>query len=163
MQDIATHARHGQGFDSFEAGPLENWTQFRLAPPEAPRPVRGKYFLKNFLNTEGLEMSINSLPPGAAMPFVHRHVKNDEIYFIIKGTGQFQAGAELMDVSEGFFIRLSPEVPRVWRNNSTEPLYYLVIQYHSDSRIEGGTTDGELVDQPIAWMQGPEDESTQGT
>ncbi|QDV49120.1 cupin domain-containing protein [Gimesia fumaroli] len=162
MSETTERAQHGTGFDCFEAGPMENWGQFQLSPPESPIPVRGKYFLKKYLNSEGLEMSINVLPPGAAMPFVHRHQENDEIYFILKGKGQFQAGAEVLNVSEGFFIRLSPEVPRVWRNHSEEPLYYLVIQYHSESRITGGISDGKRLKHPIAWKESPEDESTHG-
>ncbi|QDU11883.1 cupin domain-containing protein [Gimesia aquarii] len=157
---IHEQVTQGQGFDIFEAGPHNSWSDYRLAPPETPFPVRGKYFLKNLLKSEGLEMSINVLPPGKGMPFVHRHTMNDEIYFIIQGTGQFQLGNEVLDVSDGFFLRVSPEVPRCWRNHSDEPLYFLVIQYNVESRIAGGTSDGEIVDQQIIWKQGPQDEST---
>lgn len=150
----------GPGFNCFEAGPLTNWSDYRLAPPETPLPVRGKYFLKKFLNSQGLELSVNVLPPGKGMPFVHRHALNDEIYFIIQGTGQFQLGDKVLEVSDGFFVRVSPEVPRCWRNHSDEPLYFLVIQYHSESQITGGTSDGEKVDQPIIWNQGSTGEPT---
>ncbi|MCA9020442.1 MAG: hypothetical protein KDA74_09890, partial [Planctomycetaceae bacterium] len=53
-------------------------------------------------------------------------------------------------------------VPRVWRNHSEEPLYYQVIQYHSESRITGGISDGEKVEHPIAWKESPENESAHG-
>lgn len=163
MIQATDRVRRGQGYDCFEAGPLESWGQFKLTPPETPLPVRGKYFLRPFLNSDGLEMSINVLPPGREMPFVHRHQQNDEIYFVIQGQGQFQAGEELLDVSDGFFIRLSPEVPRVWRNQSDEPLYYLVIQYRADSSVTGGISDGERLEgYPVTWKAGPENESALG-
>lgn len=152
MSQVSEEVVHGQGYDCFAAGPMESWMRFRLAPPETPLPARGKYFLRKYLNSDGLEMSINALPAGREMPFVHRHKENDEIYYVIQGRGQFQAGTDVFDVSEGFFIRLSPEVPRVWRNNSEEPLYYLVIQYRADSCVTGTIQDGErLEDYPIAW------------
>jgi len=163
MIQSADHVVHGAGYDCFEAGPLESWTRFRLSPPDAPLPVRGKYFLRKLLNSDGLEMSLNVLPPGREMPFVHRHQQNDEIYFVIQGRGQFQAGEDLLEVSDGFFIRLSPEVPRVWRNHSEEPLYYLVIQYRADSSVTGGILDGErLEEHPIVWKERPEDEPAHG-
>jgi hypothetical protein len=30
---------HGTNFTCFNAGPKEDWTQFRLEPPEVPMPV----------------------------------------------------------------------------------------------------------------------------
>jgi hypothetical protein len=40
---------------------------------------------------------------------------------------------------------------RGWRNNSDEPLYFLCIQYHADSVIEGGTHYGVRVEAKPAW------------
>ena len=39
-------------------------------------------YMKNFLLT-GAEVSINTLPAGANVPFVHSHKNNEEIYGII--------------------------------------------------------------------------------
>lgn len=162
MSEEIQRDSHGTGYDCFAAGPLSEWRRFRMSPPETPLPVRGKQFLQKYLNTPGLEMSINVLPPGSGMPFVHRHKQNDEVYFILQGSGQFQAGDEVLNVSEGFFIRLSPEVPRVWRNHSEEPLYYLVIQYHAESCVGSGISDGETMEHPIAWKESPENEPAHG-
>ena len=54
----------GTNFTSFHAGPMEGWAQFHMAPPEVPRPARGKLFLRKFLESAGLEMSLNVVPPG---------------------------------------------------------------------------------------------------
>ena len=38
--------------------------------------------LHNMLNLTGAEISYNSLPAGASVPFVHAHKENEEIYII---------------------------------------------------------------------------------
>ena len=58
----------GTSFTCFHAGPMEGWAQFHMDPPEVPRPARGKLFLRKFLGSAGLEMSLNVLPPGKGMP-----------------------------------------------------------------------------------------------
>jgi mannose-6-phosphate isomerase-like protein (cupin superfamily) len=141
----------GTNFTCFHAGGREGWSQFRLEPPDAPMPVRGKLFLRSLLGSAGLEMSLNVLPPGRGMPFLHRHRQNDEVYVIIGGRGQFLLDGECIDVEEGSVVRCNPQAARAWRNNSEEPLYFLCIQYRADSVIEGGTRDGEKVEGKPAW------------
>ena len=63
----------GTNFTCFHAGPKEGWTQFRLEPPDVPMPARGKLFLRNLLGSAGLEMSLNVVPPGKGIPFLHKH------------------------------------------------------------------------------------------
>ena len=58
----------GTNFTCFHAGPMEGWAQFHMDPPEVPRPARGKLFLRKFLGSAGLEMSLNVVPPGKGIP-----------------------------------------------------------------------------------------------
>jgi uncharacterized cupin superfamily protein len=141
----------GANFTCFHAGPTESWTQFRLEPPEVPGPVRGKLFLGNLLGSAGLEMSLNVVPPGQAIPFLHRHQENDEVYVVIGGQGQFLVDGQCLDVAEGSVLRLSPPAARAWRNNAAVPLSFLCIQYRADSVIQGGTLDGRKVEARPAW------------
>ena len=67
-------------FTCFHAGSKEEWTQFGLEPPAVPMPAKGKLFLRNLLGSAGLEVSLNVLPPGKGVPFLHRHRENDEVY-----------------------------------------------------------------------------------
>jgi hypothetical protein len=67
-------------FTCFHAGPMEGWAQFRPGPPDVPVPTRGKLFLRNLLGSAGLEMSLNVVPPGKGIPFLHRHQQNDEVW-----------------------------------------------------------------------------------
>lgn len=142
---------HGTNFTCFHAGPKESWTNFRLDPPEVPVPAKGKLFLRNLLGATGLEISLNVVPPGQAIPFLHRHRENDEIYVVTSGKGQFLSDGECVDVQEGSVIRFTPAAERAWRNNSDAPLYFLCIQYRADSIIQGGIDDGEKVEGKPGW------------
>jgi uncharacterized cupin superfamily protein len=141
----------GTHFTCFHAGPKEEWAQLRLEPPAVPMPTKGKLFLRNLLGCAGLEMSLNVVPPGKAIPFLHRHQRNDEVYFVVGGRGQFLVDGECIDVEEGSVLRISPPAARAWRNNSDAPLYFLCIQYRADSVVPGGTLDGQKVEGKPAW------------
>jgi mannose-6-phosphate isomerase-like protein (cupin superfamily) len=141
----------GTNFSCVHAGPMEDWTEFRLEPPDVPMPARGKLFLRNLLESSGLEMSLNVVPPGKGIPFLHRNHQNDEVYVVVGGRGQFLVDAECIDVQEGSVVRISPPAARAWRNKSDAPLYFLCIQYRANSVIEGGTLDGQRVEGKPVW------------
>jgi mannose-6-phosphate isomerase-like protein (cupin superfamily) len=141
----------GANFKGFHAGPMTEWGQFRLEPPDVPIPARGKLFLKALLGSTGLEISLNVVPPGKGMPFLHAHQQNDEVYVVVGGRGQFLVDGECIDVVEGSVLCMRPPAARAWRNNSDAPLYFLCIQYRADSVIEGGTRDGRRVEGKPAW------------
>ena len=135
----------GAHFACFHAGPMGGWRQYRLDPPDVPVPVRGKLFLQGLLGSAGLEVSLNVVPPGGGVPFLHRHRRNDEVYVVLGGRGQFLVDGERVDVSEGSVLRVGPPAARAWRNDSDAPLYFLCLQYPADAVVEGGTRDGERV------------------
>ena len=49
---------------------------------------RGRVELHDQLKLTGAEVSINQLPAGAGVPFVHSHTNNEEIYGILAGKGK---------------------------------------------------------------------------
>ena len=144
-------AKRCNNFTCFHAGPKEGWAQFRLEPPDVPMSAKGKLFLRSLIGSAGLEMSLNVVPPGKGMPFLHRHRENDEVYVVVGGRGQFLVDGECLDVREGSVLRLAPAAARAWRNNSDAPLYFLCLQYRADSVIEGGTLDGQRVEGKPCW------------
>ena len=141
----------GTNFTCFHAGPMEDWAQFGLQPPDAPMPARGKLFLRSLLGSAGLEMSLNVVPPGQGMPFLHKHRQNEEVYVVVGGRGQFLVDGECIEVAEGSVLRISPPTARTWRNNFVAPLYFLCVQYRANSVIEGGGADGQKVEGKPAW------------
>jgi mannose-6-phosphate isomerase-like protein (cupin superfamily) len=141
----------GTHFTCFHAGPRDGWAEFRLEPPDVPMPSRGKLFLRDLLGSAGLEVSLNVVPPGKGVPFLHRHRQNDELYLVVGGRGQFLVDGECIDVAEGSALRISPPAARAWRNHTDAPLYFLCLQYRADSEVRGGTRDGQRAEGTPAW------------
>lgn len=42
--------------------------------------------LHDALGLTGCEVSVNTLPAGAGIPFVHAHTKNEEVYGVLAGS-----------------------------------------------------------------------------
>ena len=49
--------------------------------------------LHDKLGLTGAEISVNSMPAGASVPFVHAHKQNEEIYGILSGKGKAESTA----------------------------------------------------------------------
>ena len=47
----------------------------------------GRVELHEALGLTGAEVSVNNLPAGAGVPFVHAHKENEEIYGVLEGAG----------------------------------------------------------------------------
>lgn len=144
--------RNGTNYTSASLGEFAGLDNFKFAHPALPFEVEGKVFLNSLLGLTSAEISINKLPPKASMPFHHKHQNNEEIYIFIKGTGEFRVDDQLIPIGEGTVVRVAPDGVRCWRNLSTEPLYYIVVQapaggYGNAKTIE----DGKAVRKPVHW------------
>lgn len=142
----------GTNFSHYNGGTLQEWSDHKLVHPRVGK-VRGKHFLKEHLGFTGCEISINSLQAGAALPFSHQHKENEEVYIFIQGKGQMQIDGEVIDVSEGSIVRVAPQGMRTWRNNSSEPLVYIVLQVRENSLRQATTEDGIGNSDPIHWPE----------
>ena len=60
------------------------------------------------LSLTGAEISINQLPAGASVPFVHSHKNNEEIYGILSGKGKAVIDNETIELTAGDWLRISP-------------------------------------------------------
>lgn len=134
-----------------EVGEPQQWMNYQFAHPLLPRPTRGKHFLKDELGLSGLEISINSLPAGVAVPFWHSHRLNEELYFFLSGEGEFCVDERSVIVGPGSVVRVAPEGKRCWRNTGKEPLNYLVIQARAGS-MAGATIEDGVPTPGNPWM-----------
>lgn len=141
--------KKGSNFTAYESGARQDWPDHTVAFPGLE--IRGKHFLKEALDFTGCEISINSLPPGGGMPFYHTHQDNEEVYIFIQGRGQMQVDEEVIDVQEGTIVRIAPNGQRTWRNNSDEPLLYIIVQMRENSLRQYGLGDGVVSDKPVTW------------
>lgn len=139
----------GKNFSVYEAGTRSQWPDHIVELPGVN--LTGKQFLKDKLNLTGCEISVNALQPGTGMPFYHTHQENEEVYLFIQGKGQMQVDGEIIHVQEGTMVRIAPEGLRTWRNHSSEPLLYIVVQMREHSLKQHGLGDGVVPEQAVVW------------
>ena len=138
-------------FSVFQAGSPSEWSKGEFAHPAFQRPVRGKFFLAEPLGLTGMEVSLNSLPPKVAVPFLHAHREHEELYLFLAGRGELQVDGEYVAVGPGTAVRVAPAGKRSWRNLGDEALVYLVIQAKAGSLAAATIKDGQPVDAPVVW------------
>ena len=85
------------------------------------------------------------------MPIYHQHQQNEEVYIFIQGKGQVQVDGEVIEVQEGSIVRIAPNGERIWRNNSNEPLLYIVIQTRERSLTQYGLADAIVPGKSVTW------------
>lgn len=100
--------------------------------------------LHDMLSLTGAEISYNSLPAGASVPFVHAHKENEEIYIVLDGKGLlFVDGAET-EIKKGDCFRIDPKGQRCLKAAADSALQYLCIQTKAGSLEHFTMTDGVM-------------------
>ena len=94
--------------------------------------------LHDKLNLTGAEISVNVLPAGASVPFVHSHKQNEEIYGILEGAGKAEIDGQTVELSAGDWVRISPSAKRRFFAAENSLIKYICIQVKADS-LEGYT------------------------
>ncbi len=141
----------GKNYSVLHTGTPSSWKELYGTFGSFAEPVRGKYFIKNNLDMKGLEISINSFPPGREMPFIHRHNKNDELYFVLSGGAMFYIDGEFQELLPGSFIRMAPGAERSFKSHDKEPLLMIVVQFPHDSEVVDDVKDGMRVPGAVNW------------
>ena len=85
------------------------------------------------LGLTGAEVSINHLPAGASVPFVHSHKENEEIYIILSGKGRAVVDGEMVELTAGDVMRISPEGKRQFFAAADSEISYACIQVKAGS------------------------------
>lgn len=101
--------------------------------------------LHDKLSLTGAEISVNSLPAGANVPFVHSHKNNEEIYFVISGKGYAIIDEEKIALVAGDWVRISPKAKRQFFAETDSPITYVCIQVKADS-LQGYTMTDAVVE-----------------
>lgn len=149
MSQFVNSTIEGKNFSAVQVGKWEELLQYKNGNPfKAP----GKVFLKDDLQCTGMEVSLNVFPPGISMPFYHKHRENEELYIFVKGQGEFKIDDEILEIKEGTVIRVAQEGERIWRNSSSEPLYFICIQARANTLEESNIEDGIRLDKSVEWI-----------
>lgn len=140
----------GENFSAATVGKLSELGDYLLElGPEVRIP--GKVFCGKDLAATGSEFSFQSFLPGTETGFYHTHKTHEELYFFLRGKGEYQVDGRTFPVAEGTVVRVAPAGKRTVRNNGTEPLVMLCIQYREGSFTPDDATDGTLLSEPVSW------------
>lgn len=146
MEKIAA----GEHFTAVDAGKMAQLGEYRLQlAPGVELP--GKVFGGAAVGATGAEFSFQSFAPGTETGFLHTHRTHEELYFFLSGRGEFQVDDECFPVGEGSVVRVAPEGRRSVRNNGSEPLVMLCVQYRGGTFTAEDATDGNILQEPVRW------------
>ncbi len=124
---------------------------YKLAPLGDIKAL-GRVTLHDKLALTGTEVSINELPVGISVPFVHAHKQNEEVYLILSGKGQFYLDGEELGVAEGDVLRVDPAAKRCIKADANSPLRFVCIQARANSLTQFTETDGIPADRKPSWL-----------
>lgn len=111
--------------------------------------------LHELLSLTGTEVSINNLPAGVSIPFVHAHTNNEELYIVLLGKGSFFVDGEEFLISEGDCLRVDPKGERCLKAADDSALRYLCIQSRAGS-LQGYTMSDGIISEEFkkpSWLK----------
>ncbi len=137
-------------YSKIELGELSALSNYTFQP-NANFKIDGKRFVKDELGLTSSEISFNVMAPDTAIPFLHKHKENEEVYIGIKGSGQILLNDQYVDITQGSVVRVPTTTERAIRNNSKEIFIFIVVQAKENSLQGSTTTDGYGIDKKPNW------------
>ncbi len=113
--------------------------------------IPGKVFGGALVGATGSDFSFQMFAPGTESGFLHTHKIHEELYFVLSGKGEFQVDGKVFPIAEGSVVRVAPDGKRSIRNNSTEPMVMLCVQYRGATFTEEDATDGVILSDKVEW------------
>lgn len=109
--------------------------------------------LHDKLGLTSCEISINELPAGASVPFVHSHKQNEEIYIILQGSGMLFIDNEELKIKKDDVIFIKPNGKRCFCASKGGILKFVCIQAKINSLEQFTLNDGIINDIKPSWLK----------
>lgn len=117
------------GYEIVNVGAPEKWRDFYGGfRPDSSRD--GRRVVDHEMTNQYIGLTVNALEPGEEAGYWHTHSQVEELYVFLAGRGQMGLDDNLVEVSAGDVVRVSPEVWRTWRCRPDSPgqLQWLCIR-----------------------------------
>lgn len=96
--------------------------------PESTSPATVFRPLSSALETDGIALNYVELAPTESFGFgYHRHLDQEELFYILRGTATFETETGPVEVSGGELVRFAPGEFQLGRNLSEEQIAALTI------------------------------------
>ena len=102
--------------------------------------------LHDKLSLTGAEVSVNNLPAGACVPFVHSHKNNEEIYVVLSGKGKAVVDGETVELAAGDWVKIAPAAKRQFFAADDSAISFACIQVKANS-LKGYTADDAVIEE----------------
>lgn len=93
----------------------------------------GRVELHDKLALTGAEISVNRLPAGAGVPFVHSHKNNEEIYGVLSGRGKAVIDGAEVALAAGDWLKVAPAAKRQFSAAEDTGIEFICIQVKENS------------------------------
>jgi mannose-6-phosphate isomerase-like protein (cupin superfamily) len=122
-----------------------------LLPKDAPWRVSNMMKIPNanladHLGSEKLGARLWRLPPFSANTW-HRHVEQDELYFVLEGIGRMRVGAETVTIPKHGAVLVRPPCLRQVFNDTNEEVLWLILG--APRHEEGATRSDFYPEDPL--------------
>lgn len=97
--------------------------------------------LHDKLGLTGAEISINTLPADECVPFLPSHKQNEEVYYILSGSGKVVIDSEEVNLVSGDWLKISPSAERQFFASKDNSISYICIQTKENSLEEFTAND----------------------
>ena len=101
--------------------------------------------LHDSLSLTGCEVSVNNLAAHEAIPFVHYHDQNEEVYLILSGDGLAWLDGEFAEIAEGDCFKVGPAERRCLKAGP-RGIRYICVQCRENSLTRFTMADGKLAE-----------------
>lgn len=112
----------------------------------------GRVTLHEKISLTGTEISINELPAGVSVPFVHAHKENEEVYIILDGKGQLFIDGDEFNIEKGNVLRIDPAAERCFKADTNSSIKFICIQAKANSLTQFTENDGVAGESKASWL-----------
>ncbi len=113
----------------------------------------GRVVLHDTLALTGAEVSVNELPAGVSVPFVHTHKNNEEIYVVLSGKGFLFIDGDEFEIKEGDAFRIDPKGERCIKADNASSLRFICVQAKAKSLDSYTESDGIIgAESKPSWL-----------
>lgn len=77
------------------------------------------------LNLSAVGIGLIQLPPFEGYTFTHSHAEQEEVYIVIEGQGVMLIDGELIEITRGDIVRVSPQARRALKSEGEAPLFVI--------------------------------------
>ena len=96
------------------------------------------HMFADHLGTDQVAFSYRRMPPdtGGRGSYGHHHQKQDEVYFVIKGTLTFKCGDDEFKVDDGTAVGIPAATVRSVHNDTDEDVELVIVSIKADDEVQ---------------------------